>query len=61
LPNTWSIAFESNKSLYFEYFSGDYHISLTYNGEHIHDSPYYLNLRARPPTATIEPIEFYVN
>jgi len=40
---------------------GDYHISLTYNGEHIHDSPYYLNLRARPPTATIEPIEFYVN
>jgi len=42
-------------------FLGDYHISLTYNGEHIHDSPYYLNLRARPPTATIEPIEFYVN
>jgi hypothetical protein len=55
---------------------GNYHISLTYDGEHIHGSPYHLRLRSQPsqeqvvppappppinpPRATIEPFEFYV-
>jgi hypothetical protein len=55
---------------------GNYHISLTYDGEHIDGSPYHLRLRAQPsqeqvvpptlppsispPRAIIEPIEFYV-
>ena len=57
-------------------FSGTYHISLTYDGEHIDGSPYHLRLRSQPlqeqvvppalpapldpPRATIEPIEFHV-
>jgi hypothetical protein len=55
---------------------GNYHISLTYDGEHIDGSPYHLRLRSQssqeqvvppalpppinPPRATIEPIEFHV-
>lgn len=55
---------------------GAYHISLTYDGEHIDGSPYHLRLRSQPlqeqvvpptlpppldpPRATIEPIEFHV-
>ena len=52
---------------------GDYHISLTYNGEHIDDSPYHISLRAQsslqeqvlPPStipirALVEPNQFYV-
>jgi hypothetical protein len=55
---------------------GIYHISLTYDGEHIDGSPYHLRLRSQPsqeqvvppavpppidpPRATIEPIEFHV-
>jgi hypothetical protein len=57
---------------YFLIYSGNYHISLTYNGVHIDRSPYHLSLHAHsfqeqvvPPAnipirATIEPIEFYV-
>jgi len=57
-------------------YSGNYHISLTYDGEHIDGSPYHLRLRSQPsqeqvvppalpppidpPCATIEPIEFQV-
>ncbi|CAF1583738.1 unnamed protein product [Adineta ricciae] len=56
---------------------GNYHISLTYDGHHIGDSPYHLRLRTQPlqeqvvppalppalisPRALIEPIEFHVN
>ena len=56
--------------------SGNYHISLTYDGVHISGSPYQLRLRSPPiqeqvvpptlpppmssPVATIEPTEFYV-
>ena len=55
---------------------GTYHISLTYDGEHIDGSPYHLRLRSQslqeqvvppalpppldPPRAIIEPIEFHV-
>ncbi|CAF0883461.1 unnamed protein product [Rotaria sordida] len=56
---------------------GNYHISVTYDGEQIDGSPYHLRLRAQPlqeqvvpptlpppinpPHATIEPREFYIN
>ncbi|CAF3482635.1 unnamed protein product [Rotaria sp. Silwood1] len=52
---------------------GNYHISVTYDGEQIDGSPYHLRLRAQPlqeqvvppfnhpPNATIEPMEFYIN
>ncbi|UJR38465.1 hypothetical protein I4U23_031133 [Adineta vaga] len=56
---------------------GNYHISLTYDGDHISNSPYHLRLHTQPlqeqvvppalpppldpPRATIEPIEFHVN
>ncbi|CAM4969471.1 unnamed protein product [Rotaria socialis] len=57
--------------------SGNYHISITYDGEQVDSSPYHLRLchqplleqvvppallpRVGPPHATIEPIEFHVN
>ncbi|UJR38463.1 hypothetical protein I4U23_031131 [Adineta vaga] len=52
---------------------GNYHISLTYDGDHISNSPYHLRLHTQPlqeqvvplpldpARATIEPIEFHVN
>ncbi|CAF4442760.1 unnamed protein product [Adineta steineri] len=51
---------------------GNYHISLTYDGEHIDRSPYHLSLHVQssqeqvvplpniPVRARIEPVEFYV-
>jgi hypothetical protein len=62
---------QTKKNIFFKY-SGNYHISLTYNGSHIDDSPYHLSLHTHssqeqvvpPPNipirAIIEPMEFYV-
>jgi len=65
------LIYKQKQKIYFIY-SGNYHISLTYNGSHIDGSPYHLSLHPHssqeqvvpPPNipirAIIEPMDFYV-
>jgi len=40
---------------HFLLYSGNYHISLTYDGEHIDGSPYHLRLRSQPSQEQVVP------